>query len=177
MKRLLVFLRQEIYFIFFTWYIFVWIPLTLIFIFLGTRIDILLGLHKFIPRPYNILFFAFFISMGVIIVLWSYSYLVFEGRMKKPTLYFGQTEKLVKVGPYSIVRHPAVIGKLFSVIGLGFLFQSFTFTFIIIPILFVGSIIDKMFREERQLTKKWGKEYIEYKKSTPMIIPKIKRRD
>jgi len=157
---------------FFTWYIFILIPFTLFLIFIGIKIDSLWGLPKFVSRPYNLVFGIFFIFIGLIIVLWSYSYLVLEGR-GSPSPYFGQTKKLVKVGPYSIVRHPSIIGKLFGVMGLGFLFQSFSFTLIIIPILFVGSLLDKIFREEKHLEKIWGREYIEYKKSVPMIIPQF----
>jgi protein-S-isoprenylcysteine O-methyltransferase Ste14 len=154
---------------------FILIPLTLFFIFVGVKIDALLGLLPFISWPYNLLFFVFFMVIGLIIVLWSYSYLIFEGRLGLPFVYFGQTNNLVKVGPYSIVRHPAVIGKIFGVMSLGFLFQSFSFTFIIVPLLIVASLIDKRFREERQLERKWGRTYIEYRESVPMIIPHMKR--
>lgn len=173
-ERLLVFLRKEIYLMFFTWYVFILIPFTLFLIFIGVKIDALLGLPELISRPYNLLFFIFFMSVGSVIVLWSYSYLVFEGQ-GSPSAYFGQTKKLVKVGPYSIIRHPSVIGKFFGVISLGFLLQSFCFSFIIVPILFASSLIDKKFREERQLEKIWGRDYIEYKKSVPMIVPDIRR--
>jgi protein-S-isoprenylcysteine O-methyltransferase Ste14 len=175
MKKILsVIFKREFYLMIFTWYIFILIPFTVLLIFIGIKMDSLLGLPKFIPKPYNLLFFIFFMLIGLIIVLWSYSYLVLEG-LGSPSPYFGQTKKLVKVGPYSIVRHPSVIGKLFGVISLGFLFQSFFFTFIIVPVLLAGSLIDKKFREEKQLEKVWGKEYIEYKNSVPMIIPNFKQ--
>ena len=154
---------------------FILIPLTLFFIFVGIKIDALLGLPQFISKPYNLLFSVFFMLTGIIIVLWSYSYLIFEGQLGIPTVYFGQTKNLVRVGPYSIVRHPAVIGKVFSVMGLGLLFQSFSFTFIIVPLLVMFSLLDKRFREERQLERKWGRTYIEYRESVPMIIPHMKQ--
>ncbi len=155
---------------FFIWYLLILIPLTLLLILAGVKLDEFCGLNKFVPVPYNLLFFIVFMATGLGIVIWSYSYLVMEGQ-GSPSPYFGKLRHLVKTGPYAIVRHPSVIGKLLGVMSLGFLFQSFSFTFIIVPLLLIGSLLEKVFREEKKLKKRWGREYLEYKSNTPFIIP------
>ena len=166
--------RKEIFPLIFI-YLFILIPLTLTLIFVGIKLDNLLKLPiLFIfSFPFNFLFFFIFLTIGLIIVFWSYKYIVFQGE-GSPCSYFGHTKKLVKNGPYALVRHPSIIGKFLGVLGLGILFRSFSFTFIIAPILLVGSLLDKVLREERILAKIFQKEYIDYKKRVPLIIPRIK---
>ncbi|MCK4917250.1 MAG: isoprenylcysteine carboxylmethyltransferase family protein [Candidatus Omnitrophica bacterium] len=174
MKRIIsVILRKDIYCAFLVCYGCVLIPFTAFFVFIGIKLDDFLGLPKLIPKPYNLILFILFFLLGLGIVLWAYSYLAIEGKGSFSP-YFGKTKQLVKTGPYSIVRHPSIIGKLFGVISLGFLFQSYSFVFIIVPILLIGSLMEKVLREEKLLEKIWGIEYIKYKKSIPMIIPRFR---
>jgi protein-S-isoprenylcysteine O-methyltransferase Ste14 len=60
-----------------------------------------------------------------------------------------------------------------GVIGFGCLFNSTTFFFIIVPLLFTGSLIYNRFLQEKICEKKFGKAYLEYRKNVPFIIPHI----
>lgn len=164
--------RKEIFFLFFI-YLFILIPLTLLLLYAGIRLDKLLKCPQYIPYPFNLVFFIIFLTIGLTIVLWCYRYIVYQGK-GSPSSYFGHTKKLVKSGPYSIVRHPSIIGKFLGIISLGFLSNSFSFTFIISPILLTGSLIDKILREEKILERLFKEEFRDYKKEVPLIIPKIK---
>lgn len=139
------------------------------------KLERMLGIRSFISFPYNlILFFIFFIS-GVIIIWQAYTYLVIVGE-GSPNPQLGGTKRLVAIGPYSLVRHPSVIGKLLGIIGLGCLSKSVIFTFVIIPILFVGSAFYNRFIQEKGCIEKFGEEYLKYRKSIPMFIPKLRKR-
>ena len=76
-------------------------------------------------------------------------------------------------GPYAIVRHPSVIGKLLGIIGLGCLSGSVIFTFAVIPLLFIWSAIYNKFIQERGCLDKFGNDYIEYRKAVGMFIPRF----
>lgn len=164
--------RKEILFLFLI-YIPILIPFTLALIYIGIKVDNFLMLPQFISYPFNLLCSSIFLILGLTIVLWSYKYLVCEGK-GSPCSYAGHTQKLVKNGPYRLARHPSIIGKFLGIISLGLLSKSFSFTFIIAPILLIGSLIDKILREEKILLKLFKEEYSDYKKTVPFIIPKIK---
>lgn len=155
-------------------FLFVCVPLVLLVLFLTIKIDQYSGLSPFIKPPYNILCFLIFSACGAFIVWRSYAYLVLIGE-GSPCPQLGGTNKLVTCGPYAFVRHPSVIGKLLGIIGLGCLFKATFFTFIVIPILFMWSAFYNRFIQEKGCVERFGEEYLKYRATTPMFIPKIKR--
>jgi protein-S-isoprenylcysteine O-methyltransferase Ste14 len=155
-------------------FIFLCIPIVLVILFFSIKVDRLLGFKFFIDTPYNILFFVLFSSLGWIIIWWAYTYLVIVGE-GSPCPQLGGTRKLVTSGPYALIRHPSVIGKLLGVIGLGCLFKATSFTFVVIPLLFTGSAFYNRFIQEKGCVEKFKDEYLAYRKAVPMFIPKLKR--
>jgi protein-S-isoprenylcysteine O-methyltransferase Ste14 len=117
--------------------------------------------------------FTLFSLSGALIIWRAYSYLVIIGE-GGPCPQLGGTKKLVTSGPYSIVRHPSVIGKLLGIIGLGCLSKSVFFTFVVIPVLFIWSVFYNRFIQERGCVEKFGEDYLKYRKITPMFIPGLK---
>lgn len=155
-------------------FVFVCIPTVLVVLFFSTALDKRFGFSPFINSPYNIALFVFFSTLGVIIVWRAYTYLVIIGE-GGPCPQLGGTKKLVTCGPYSLVRHPSVIGKFFGIIGLGYLSGSCFFTFIVIPLLSIWSVLYNRFIQEKGCVEKFGKDYLEYRKKVPMFIPRLKR--
>jgi len=81
-----------------------------------------------------------------------------------------RTEKVVTSGVYSIVRHPQYLGGLLAHVGISFLLSawlSLLFTPLVVVLLYVVSR-----KEEEELIKEFGKEYEDYKKKVPMLIPR-----
>jgi protein-S-isoprenylcysteine O-methyltransferase Ste14 len=107
-------------------------------------------------------------SFGTSLIIWAYKYL--KWNIFSPILPF--SNKVVKKGPYGIVRHPAYVGLIIAFYGLGIVFNSrFSLaitTFILIPIIFYQAK-----EEEKELIKKFGEDYIKYVKEVPMFLPKI----
>ncbi|MFH1790980.1 MAG: isoprenylcysteine carboxylmethyltransferase family protein [Candidatus Omnitrophota bacterium] len=156
-------------------FVFLNIPLALIILFVSVKIDRYLGFKHFIGYPYNVIFFLIFSSAGFVIICQAYAYLIIVGQgMACPYAGFKGTGKLVTTGPYAVVRHPSVIGKLLGVLSIGMLSGSFFFTFIVIPVLLTWSVYYNRFIQEELCVKKFGNEYVEYRKRVPMLIPKIK---
>jgi len=81
-------------------------------------------------------------------------------------------DRLITDGIYAYVRHPQYLG--FLLLTLGMLVQWVTFlTALMWPILAV--LYYRLAKEEeKELEKKFGKEYLEYKRKVPMFIPIFK---
>jgi len=79
--------------------------------------------------------------------------------------------RVVKTGVYSIVRHPQYFGGLLAHIGFSFLLSglySLVSTPLIVMLVYLISR-----KEESELTKEFGQEYIDYKKKTHMLLPSM----
>lgn len=155
-------------------FIFVCIPAVLVVLFFIIKLDRRFGFQPFIGSPYNVILFILFAGLGIIIVWRTYTYLVIIGE-GSPCPQLGGTNKLVTSGPYSLVRHPSVIGKLLGIIGLGCLFKATFFTFVVVPTLFIWAAFYNRFIQEKGCVEKFGEEYISYRQQVPMFIPKFKR--
>ncbi|MGC9031667.1 MAG: DUF2062 domain-containing protein [Minisyncoccia bacterium] len=80
------------------------------------------------------------------------------------------TKKLVKDGVYFYCRNPMYLGYSFLYFAFSFLLKNVWFSFISIGIFIFMFVLAKIF-EEKKLYERFGKEYIEYKKETPFILP------
>jgi len=90
----------------------------------------------------------------------------------KPRGAIGYAEKLVTKGIYRYLRNPMYSGLSFTLFGLGLLVQnlgvSLTGLFWLLICFF------QVRREEKELEKRFGKQYLEYKARTPGFIPYFK---
>ncbi|MDD5021384.1 MAG: isoprenylcysteine carboxylmethyltransferase family protein [Endomicrobiaceae bacterium] len=155
---------------------FICVPCVLLFLFGIRMFENYMNINQFIHYPYNILFFLLFSPAGFLFIWYSYTYLIIYGD-GSPCPQIGGTTKLVMVGPYAYVRHPSVIGKFFGVLGVGFLFGSPVFVFVIIPILTIWSAYYNRFIQEKYTEEKFGQAYVQYRKNTPMFIPNFRKKD
>ena len=89
---------------------------------------------------------------------------------------FNPPPKLITTGLYRYSRNPMLLGLFIFLLGLGLLLGSlslifiFTPTFILINVLYLKSI------EEKEMEKKFGNQYLEYKKKVPMWFPRLYRK-
>ncbi|MCM8818942.1 MAG: isoprenylcysteine carboxylmethyltransferase family protein [Candidatus Omnitrophica bacterium] len=136
----------------------------------------LLLFHPYYPHflsqfePFLTLIGIIFTLFGELLRVWTHLY-ASEGTSGRES--YLKAESLNKEGPYSLLRNPLYSGNflivggiliIFSnifafIIGLGFLI--FQYTFIVLA-------------EEEYLKNKFGEEWINYSKSVPRFIPKIK---
>jgi len=78
--------------------------------------------------------------------------------------------KIITTGVYSIVRHPQYLGGLLAHIGFSFLLSGLYCLLSTPLILLLVYFISR--KEETELTKEFGQEYLNYKKKTPMLLPR-----
>jgi len=87
-----------------------------------------------------------------------------------------QSSRLVTKGLYGYTRNPMLLGYGLFVMGAGLYYESVTTAFIL-PTLLVAVVslwIKK--KEEPELVKRFGQEYINYRDSTPFIVPRMHRK-
>ncbi|WP_276501981.1 methyltransferase family protein [Terrimonas pollutisoli] len=83
------------------------------------------------------------------------------------------TQKLVIAGPYRYCRNPMISGVFFILLGETLLLNS-TNILIEALIFFAFNTIYFILIEEPDLYKRFGEEYLVYKKNVPRWIPKLK---
>jgi protein-S-isoprenylcysteine O-methyltransferase Ste14 len=110
------------------------------------------------------------ISGGVLLV---YSTRLFakHGRGGSP-LPFDPPKKLVTVGIYKYIRNPMFTASALIWIG-EFLFFGSILLFVYALGWIVFNHIHLIIQDEKWLERRYGKEYIDYKKSTPRYLPKL----
>ena len=85
-----------------------------------------------------------------------------------------RTEKVVTIGVYSIVRHPQYLGGLLAHAGISFLLSAW-YSLLVTPLMVVLIYLISR-KEEEELIKEFGKEYEDYKKKVPMLMPRLRRK-
>jgi protein-S-isoprenylcysteine O-methyltransferase Ste14 len=92
------------------------------------------------------------------------------GSLGKSFSIIPQARKLIKTGPYRVVRHPLYVSELIGVFGL--VLAGLTFLKIAIFLLLVVLQVYRAFQEEKLLAKIFP-EYREYSSKTARFIPGI----
>jgi protein-S-isoprenylcysteine O-methyltransferase Ste14 len=146
-----------------------------LFYILSMAIDFRLGHPQGISYPPSINQFAaaFSALVGVFWILWGYSYLHFVGK-GTPIEAFGMalypTRFLVTTGPYAYTRNPMVFGLLFVLLAVAFYSCSISGLVMVPVIALIAAAYIRAF-EEPHLERRFGAEYAEYRKNTPLLIP------
>ncbi len=83
------------------------------------------------------------------------------------------TRKLVVIGPYRYVRNPMISGVLMTLLGESVVFGSIGI-FIWFLLFFIVNHIYFIYSEEPGLERRFGQEYLVYKKNVPRWIPRLK---
>jgi len=123
-------------------------------------------LPNILPYPLNIYIGAFLFAAGLMLFLWTV--IIFFKVCKGTPSPFIPTQKLVTSGPFAHSRNPMVLGIIIYVVGLGVIFNSFSFIGIglVIPLSYLAYI---KLVEEKELEARFGKEYIQYKKTRAFL--------
>jgi protein-S-isoprenylcysteine O-methyltransferase Ste14 len=128
--------------------------------FIGTRLDLLLGIHGFSSVIATVGAFVL-LTTGFLLRVWATFYF-YSHRMKVVSLSSQQT--LITSGPFCFSRNPLYLGgNVFIFFGAALLLGSPMGLFITIAHL---PLVDLFMirREERQLEKNFVEEWVQYKK-------------
>lgn len=135
--------------------------------------DRFFGFPKFVSKSYGVVISLPFLIGGASLWLWSVWRFL---KTKGTPVPVNPPPVLVTDGPYAYSRNPMLTAVFLMLAGIGILFGSVTLTFIATPVFVFVSILEFKYIEEPELEKRFGKAYREYKKRTPMIIPRLNRK-
>ncbi|GKX31550.1 isoprenylcysteine carboxyl methyltransferase [Vallitalea longa] len=83
-----------------------------------------------------------------------------------------EKQKLMKIGPYRLIRNPAYTGSIISLLGISLSLRSI-FSPILVLILCLVCYSIRINVEEKALAQRFGDEFTIYKKNTKRLIPYI----
>ncbi len=108
------------------------------------------------------------ITFGLILLLWSIRVQRVIGQGTPMPLM--ATQNLVVEKPYSYCRNPLFLGVVNLFFGISILFGSISSLVMVLVFSVVILLFTKLV-EEKELEKRFGDEYLAYKRTTPFIIP------
>jgi protein-S-isoprenylcysteine O-methyltransferase Ste14 len=111
--------------------------------------------------------------VGIMVLLLGLSFAVWArvhlGQYWSGRVSIKVDHKLIRSGPYRLVRHPIYTGILFGFIGTALEVGEIR-AWLAFVLALVGLLI-KIRAEERLLVKEFGSTYLQYKKEVKMLIP------
>jgi protein-S-isoprenylcysteine O-methyltransferase Ste14 len=147
-----------------------WYGAVITIIIIAPWLDRVLGLRLTIPLAARLTIGIILLVIGVPIVLWTILRFL---RTKGTPIPFNPPPTLVMSGLYGIVRNPMHLGWTIVLIGVATLEQSFVLLVIFIPLFVVIHVLYIKLIEEKELEKKFGQAYLDYKKCVPMCLPRM----
>ena len=109
-------------------------------------------------------------AVGLFLAVWTVTLFIKFGQGTPAP--WDPPRKLVVKGPYRHVRNPMISGVLFLLTSEAMLFQSWPIFFWLTIFFFLNQIYFPLF-EERSLEKRFGNDYLQYKKHVPRWVPRL----
>jgi protein-S-isoprenylcysteine O-methyltransferase Ste14 len=135
----------------------------------GSLSDRWLGIPRFGHALLNPVVAMVFIVPGLVLVEWTVGVQFFQG-LGTP-LPVVATRRLIISGPYRYSRNPMAAGTTMFYLGIaawiGSVSAAVLASFYPLAITAYTKLV-----EERELEKRFGCEYVEYKKRTPFVLPR-----
>jgi protein-S-isoprenylcysteine O-methyltransferase Ste14 len=150
-----------------------WYGAVAIMVILAPWLDKTWGLRLSILLPVRLSVGIVLLVIGVPMVFWTITRFL---RTKGTPIPFNPPAKLVVNGLYRIVRNPMHLGWTVTLVGLALLMQSFTLLVIFIPLFILVHVVYLKSIEEKELEKKFGQAYLDYRRRVPMFIPLLIRK-
>lgn len=146
---------------------------TALFVFAAVVADRLLHLPPLLSEGARLPVSIPVIMVGIAATAWSAFHFL---RVKGTPVPFHPPPRVVKTGPYRYARNPMLTGVFLFLFGLGFCINSVSLVFFFTPLFVLVNVWELTEIEEPELMKRLGDEYIEYRRQTPMFIPRCRRR-
>ena len=126
-----------------------------------------------LANPNDFLFYIamFLLALGLFLAIWSVRTFYTTGGDGTPGPW-RPVSNLIISGPYCYVRNPMILGAVILLLFESALFGSKPFLLWAL-VFFVGNIIYFKTFEEKELVKRFGADYEDYKNKVPMLFPKF----
>lgn len=136
------------------------------------RLDAALGLPQLAFRAGNLILGGVLVLVGLFYALWSIGDQLFTA--KGTPLPVMATQKLPVSGPFRHCRNPMAFGTMSAYLGIS-VFAGSILSILVVLVL-SGLLMWYIKRiEERELAARFGQAYLDYKQTTPFLIPRPDR--
>ena len=128
------------------------------------------GEYFLIPRKINLWISG--IGVGIVAVrIWLKWWAMFTlGEYWSVQIEVRESHKLVKEGPYRYLRHPAYLSNLMEYLGVSLIANAY-YTLIGVLVIYLPLNLIRLYLEEKELIRKFGEEYEDYRKKVPALLP------
>jgi protein-S-isoprenylcysteine O-methyltransferase Ste14 len=106
---------------------------------------------------------------GVALRAWA---ILTLGRYFRREVTIEPGQRLVRRGPYRLLRHPSYAGLVLSFGGFGLAFGSWVGAAVAMLVIFAG-MLPRIRVEERALARAFGPDYVNYANSTARMLPYV----
>ncbi len=135
-------------------------------------IAILINVYYSLPiytSIYTMILGFAFLFFGLIIIFYSANILFFQPNQEIPAPTLAPDKFIIK-GLYRYVRNPMYIGDFIVILSEFFIFGHILILVYLIIVILLANIA-VIYKEEKELEKKFVADYINYKKTVPRWIP------
>ncbi len=140
----------------------------------ASYIDRFLGLPRFTRGFANAVMALLLIIPGLLLAEWTVKLQFSRG--EGTPIPIVATRRLITEGPYSYSRNPMATGTTLVYVGVAVWVGSLSAAGLALIYPTVIAVYTKLF-EEKELERRFGSEYLEYKNRTPFVVPRLRRRD
>ena len=109
------------------------------------------------------------IAFGAGFRLWA---IVTLGRYFRAVVHIQEGHRVVRSGPYRVLRHPSYTGLLVATIGVGLLLGNIG-SAVVFEVLVVAGVLYRIRVEEKVLVGALGEDYTDYMRVTKRLIPGV----
>ena len=138
---------------------------------LSLKIDRMFEFPRLLSEPLNSILALPVFLIGSFVYLWTVRLFL---KAKGTPVPFNPPPKVVTAGPYAHIRNPMLSSIFIMLFGLAVQLRSFSLFFMFTPLFILLNALEIKTIEEPELAKRLGKEYLEYKKRTPMFLPSLR---
>ena len=144
---------------------------TSLFLLAGLFADSMLKLPDLLPETARLPLAVPTMALGLGFTAWSGFHFL---RARGTPVPFNPPPRLVETGPYRRARNPMLTGVFLFLFGLGFAVNSVSLVFFFVPLFILANVWELKAIEEPELVMRLGDEYADYKRRTPMFVPRIR---
>ena len=143
-----------------------------LFVAAAVWVDRLLHLPGMLPDGMRLPVAVPVMVVGIAATAWSAFHFL---RVKGTPVPFNPPPEVVSSGPYRYARNPMLTGVFIFLFGLGLAVDSLSLVAAFTPLFIVFNIWELKAIEEPELLRRFGDEYEDYRRRTPMFIPRLRR--
>jgi len=128
------------------------------------------GEYFLIPREINLWISGIAIGIMGLRIWLKWWAMVTLGEYWSVQIEIRESHKLITDGPYRYIRHPAYLSNLMEYFGIPLIANAY-YTLMGVVLVYLPLNLIRLHLEEKELIKKFGKEYETYRKKVPAFLP------